>query len=87
MFLFIWIAWPTIGLIIWVFLIKIIGDKYDVILGIIELNIWALLLTIPVKKVKALHCPKCNKTNALSHMPIFMKHAKCQYCLLEYKEI
>jgi uncharacterized Zn-finger protein len=86
MFFLIWIAWPTLGLILWVSLIKIFGDKFDIILGVIELNIWAFLWSIPVKKVKALHCPKCNKTNAISHPPIFMKHAKCQYCGLKYQE-
>jgi hypothetical protein len=85
MFFLIFVTWPIAGHILWLSLIKIFGDRFDVILGVVTLNVWGFLWYIPVKKMKALHCPKCNKANAISHLPFLMKHAKCQYCLLRFQ--
>jgi hypothetical protein len=85
MFFLVFITWPIAGHIIWMSLIKIFGDQFDIILGVVTLYSWVFLWNIPVKKVKALNCPKCNKTNAISHPVLLMKHAKCQYCGLRYQ--
>ena len=85
-FFLIFVTWPIAGHFLWLSLIKIFGDRYDVILGIVTLNVWGFLWYIPVKKMKALSCPKCEKINAINHPPFLMKDAKCQYCLLRFQE-
>ena len=86
MFFLIWITWPFMGHILWLLFIKIFGDQFDIILGAIVLYIWAYLWSIPLKKLKALRCPKCSQRNAIRYPPVLMKHAKCQHCRLEYQE-